>query len=220
MRKIIFLLFTAISSVFGSNCYTQNDVLNSDNLFSYENNVYDITGYKHPSGKTDLLKTVSVDASIFFEQSKYKFHKKSSRVSKDLKKMLVGVLKNNCTEISTTITPPTQITNITDVSTTFTTPTQTTNITETTKKSKKTTFPKTKKHKTTTTPPSTSPNITYIPTITCFNTTTFPIINTTTSITTTSIITTEPPIINVGLSLTSNTSNILLIFVIILSLSF
>jgi cytochrome b involved in lipid metabolism len=133
-------LHTLVYSTFGSICYTQNDISNSDKLFSYKNNVYDVTGYKHPGGKSDLLKTVSIDASVFFEQPRYKFHATSSDVKNDLEKMYVGQLQDNCTDFiisnSTTTAP------IIDTTTTF----------QTTKKTKKT--------KTTT---ETIPDITTIP---------------------------------------------------------
>lgn len=153
MKNIFLLLHTLVYSTFGSICYTQNDISNSDKLFSYKNNVYDVTGYKHPGGKSDLLKTVSIDASVFFEQPRYKFHATSSNVKNDLKKLYVGQLQNNCTDFitpnSTTAAP------IINTTTTF----------QTTKKTK------TKKTKTTT---ETTPDITTIPitTTTSYNYTT------------------------------------------------
>lgn len=117
--KNIFLLFsTLIYSAFANNCYTPSDILNSDRLFSYKNNVYDVTGYKHPGGKSDLLKTVSVDLSIFFEQSKYKFHVGRSDVKNDLEKMYVGQLQDNCTDFTETSTTTESITELTTQSTT------------------------------------------------------------------------------------------------------
>ena len=149
MRNV-FLLFFSISSVFGNNCFTQNDVLNSNKLFSYKNNVYDITGYSHPSGKSDLLKTVSNDLSVFFIQSKYKFHVGRSNVNNDLKKMLVGSLKDTCadfttlttttnlpTEISTVKTKKTSTVNSTTVMTITTNPTTVMTTTTKSKKNKK-----------------------------------------------------------------------------------
>jgi hypothetical protein len=100
MKNIFLLCVTLFYSVFANNCYTENDVLNSDKLFSYKDSVYDITGYNHPGGKSDLLKTVSLDASVFFNQSQYKFHIGSSRVKNDLKKMFVGQLYNDCTNFT------------------------------------------------------------------------------------------------------------------------
>jgi len=122
MKNIFVLFSTLLYSAFANNCYTPSDILNSDVLFSYKNNVYDITGYKHPGGKSDLLKTVSVDLSIFFEQSKYKFHVGRSDVKNDLEKMYVGQLQDNCTDFTTqsTSTEP-----ITDTITTTNTETST-----------------------------------------------------------------------------------------------
>jgi hypothetical protein len=91
----IFTLLSLISSVFGT-CFTENDVINSDKLFMYQGNVYDITGYKHPSGKSDLLKTVGQDLEVFFKNPKYKFHVGKSSVINDLKNMYVGKLSSNC----------------------------------------------------------------------------------------------------------------------------
>jgi len=91
----IFTLLSLISSVFGT-CFTENDVINSDKLFMYQGNVYDITGYKHPGGKSDLLKTVGQDLDIFFKNPKYKFHVRKSSVTNDLKSMYVGNLSTNC----------------------------------------------------------------------------------------------------------------------------
>ena len=76
----------------------------------YKDNVYDITGYKHPSGKSDLLKTVGKDLDIFFQNPKYDFHIDKKSVKNDLSDMYVGELSENCPE--TTQTPVT--TNSTD----------------------------------------------------------------------------------------------------------
>jgi hypothetical protein len=74
----------------------------SDRLFSYLGNVYDITGYKHPAGQSDLKKLVGKDASEFFNLKKYKFHITNKRVKSDLQKMIVGPL---CPEFTTATTP-------------------------------------------------------------------------------------------------------------------
>lgn len=98
MFNKLLLTLTFISSVFGLQCYTKNYVMNSKSLFWYKNNVYDITGYEHPSGKSDLLKTVGTDLDIFFQMSKYDFHIDKKRVKKDLESMLVGELKDSCSQ--------------------------------------------------------------------------------------------------------------------------
>jgi hypothetical protein len=77
------------------------NVDSSDRLFSYLGNVYDITGYKHPAGQSDLKKLVGKDASQFFNLKKYKFHITNKRVKSDLQKMLVGPL---CPKFTTTTT--------------------------------------------------------------------------------------------------------------------
>jgi hypothetical protein len=118
MKNIFVLFSTLIYSAFANNCYTLSDILNSDRLFSYKNNVYDVTGYKHPGGKSDLLKTVSVDLSIFFDQPKYKFHVGRSDVKNDLEKMYVGQLQDNCTNFTETSTTTESITELTTQSTT------------------------------------------------------------------------------------------------------
>lgn len=113
MFNKLLLTLTFISSVFGLQCYTKNDIINSKSLFWYKDNVYDITGYKHPSGKSDLLKTVGTDLDIFFQMSKYNFHVDKKRVKKDLENMLVGELKESCL-LTTNFSPTTFIDEITE----------------------------------------------------------------------------------------------------------
>lgn len=185
MKNIFVLFSTLLYSAFANNCYTPSDILNSDRLFSYKNNVYDVTGYKHPGGKSDLLKTVSIDASVFFNQSQYKFHIGSSNVKNDLEKMYVGKLQDNCTDfttVKTTIIPETTITKSPTTTKTTKHKKTTTIIPETTITEFSTT-PKTKKHKKTT-----AEILTTVPTI-------IPVTNSTTNIpnTTVEFITTNTP---------------------------
>ena len=120
MKNIFLLWSSLIYSIFATNCYTSNDILNSNKLFSYKNNVYDITGYNHPGGKSDLLKTISIDASVFFNQSKYKFHEVSSKVKNDLKQLFVGQLRDNCTDFTSIKTTTITTTRTTTIPTTIT----------------------------------------------------------------------------------------------------
>jgi len=84
-------------------CFVNNDIVNSNNLFTYNGNVYDITNYNHPGGKGTLKKTVGNALEDFVNIPKYDFHLTSGKFTNDLKKMLVGVLKDTCV----TIPPPT-----------------------------------------------------------------------------------------------------------------
>lgn len=95
IHKLI-ILSTYFLSVFSQQCFTQNDIITSNKLFSYNGNVYDITGYNHPGGKSDLMKTVGDSLENFVNQPKYKFHINSGRFNNDMKKLIVGVLKDNC----------------------------------------------------------------------------------------------------------------------------
>lgn len=88
-------LFSLISSIY-CNCFTENDVINSNKLFMYKGNVYDITGYKHPGGKSDLLKTIGQDLDVFLKNPKYKFHVGKRSFVNDLKDMYVGKLSDIC----------------------------------------------------------------------------------------------------------------------------
>ena len=100
MFKKIFCLisFILVKNSSSLTCYTQQDVSVSKTLFTYQGNVYDITGYKHPSGQNDLLKTVGVTLEEWMDKPKYKFHYSKSSFYRDLDKMLVGPLSTSCDE--------------------------------------------------------------------------------------------------------------------------
>ena len=110
--KSIFLqlFFLCVNS---QKCFVNNDIVNSNNLFTYMGNVYDITNYNHPGGQTTLQRTVGTSLETFVNMPKYNFHLTSNKFKSDLDKMIVGVLKPTCVTIPpstiapTTLAPPT-----------------------------------------------------------------------------------------------------------------
>jgi hypothetical protein len=122
---IILLIITACHNTFAK-CFISSDITNSSKLFSYKGKVYDITGYSHPGGKSDLLKTVGEQLETYVNTNNYDFHLSSSKFKSDLKNMYVGDLVDNCTTTETPTTTTTDKTTSTaDTTTTDTTKTTT-----------------------------------------------------------------------------------------------
>ncbi len=105
-KKIFYLIsFILVNNSCSLSCYTQQDISDSNKLFTYQGDVYDITGYKHPGGKSDLLKTVGVTLEEWMDKPKYKFHYSKSSFYRDLDKMLVGTLSTTCEgQVTTSVT--------------------------------------------------------------------------------------------------------------------
>ena len=83
MLKKITMVIVAILSFTSNACITTQEIENSNTLYSYQNKVYDITGYSHPGGKSTLKKAVGIDIEDMIKKS-YKFHLKSKDFQKDL----------------------------------------------------------------------------------------------------------------------------------------
>jgi hypothetical protein len=117
--KILYLLSSILLfyNIHADTCYTKNDVVNSKTLFTYQGNVYDITGYKHPAGKSTLLKPVGGALEEWLDLPKYDFHYSKNSFKNDMKDLLVGPLKTSCSRESTTINVPTYSLNDCDNST-------------------------------------------------------------------------------------------------------
>ena len=103
-------------------CFNLDTINTSKSLFTYNNNVYDITNYKHPGGSI-IKKTIGTDLNTFLLIKKYKFHLKSKDFYKDLDKILVGNICDSTTPTYTSTTPTYTSTALND--TTPTTPTDT-----------------------------------------------------------------------------------------------
>ena len=101
----LFILSGYFLSAFSQQCFTDNDVLTSNKLFSYNGNVYDITGYNHPGGQATLIRTVGGSLETYVNQPKYIFHLSSNRFDIDLSGLFVGVLNNDCAIIDPSTTP-------------------------------------------------------------------------------------------------------------------
>jgi hypothetical protein len=165
MLKKIFILSLLFSSSL-SKCFNVTDIRNSDSLFSYKNNVYDITGYSHPGGMSTIQKTVGMELEPFMQMTKYKFHLDKKQFYTDLEGIFVGELCSYTTTTkitdTTTKTPdtttktPDTTTKITDTTTKITD--TTTKITDTTKTPDTTTkiHTTTNTHTTTKTPDTTT----------------------------------------------------------------
>ena len=131
---IILLIITACHNTFAK-CFISSDITNSSKLFSYKGKVYDITGYSHPGGKSDLLKTVGEQLETYVNTNNYDFHLSSSKFKSDLTNMYVGDLVDNCTTTTETPIITTTITSTTDKTTSTTDKTKTTSTTDKTKTS-------------------------------------------------------------------------------------
>jgi len=119
--KSIFLqlFFLCVNS---QKCFINNDIVNSNNLFTYMGNVYDITNYNHPGGQT-LQITVGTCLETFINMQKYDFHLTSNKFKSDLNQMIVGVLKPTCVTIPPPTIAPTTLASSTIAPTTLVPPT-------------------------------------------------------------------------------------------------
>lgn len=104
IKRILITVFNIITFVSSQRCFVMTDITNSQSLFTYQGNVYDITNYNHPGGRNTLLQVVGTALEPFLQQPRYNFHLTSNRFRNDLQRILVGVLRDNC--ITTTLTPP------------------------------------------------------------------------------------------------------------------
>ncbi len=105
------LLFLCVNS---QKCFVNNDIVNSNNLFTYQGNVYDITNYNHPGGKGTLQQTVGKALEDFVNMPKYDFHLTSNKFTNDLTNMLVGVLKDTCVVVPPVTVPPVTVPPVTN----------------------------------------------------------------------------------------------------------
>ena len=107
MFKKILLLSTYILGSFSLNCYTNNIIANSNSLFSYKGNVYDLTNYIHPKC-VNISKLIGNDLEIYINSNSLSFHLQNSIFFSDLQKILVGELKICCNTIPTTLNTTTK----------------------------------------------------------------------------------------------------------------
>ena len=129
LKKVLLLSTSYFFKVFSQKCFIQTDITNSNNLFSYNGNVYDITNYNHPGGKTLQMKTVGDSLEKYVNQQSYSFHLTSNKFKNDLQNIYVGVLKDNCNTLpavvptlpvttalqeTTSVVPTLPVTTITD----------------------------------------------------------------------------------------------------------
>jgi len=98
LKKLLLSLIAAIgfTSLTAQKCFVNTDITNSQTLFTYQGNVYDITNYNHPGGINTIKQTVGTALEPFVNQPRYSFHLTSGRFTRDLQNILVGVLKDIC----------------------------------------------------------------------------------------------------------------------------
>jgi hypothetical protein len=82
------------------------DVMNSQSLFTYQGNVYDMDNYVHPGGRNSISQVIGTALEPFLQQPRYSFHLTSNRFRNDLPGLLVGILRDNCQPLVTTVLPP------------------------------------------------------------------------------------------------------------------
>lgn len=105
MFKKILLLTTYFVGSLSAVCYYQPDITNSNILFTYKGNVYDITGYKHPGGQGPMNQLVGNDLELFVNANSKSFHlTPGNKFFTDLNTLFVGVLCD--VPIVTTLAPP------------------------------------------------------------------------------------------------------------------
>ena len=96
IKKLILCFISIIATVTSQKCFINSDITKSEKLFTYKGNVYDITGYKHPGGSATLKRTLGAQLEDYISLPKYDFHLTNNEFKNDMKKMYVGVLKDNC----------------------------------------------------------------------------------------------------------------------------
>ena len=112
MLKTLIFLSMYLVATFADTCFTKEQIVGSNKLFTYKGKVYDTTGYKHPGGQNDIKKLVGNDLSDFVNSKLESFHLDSSRFYKQLDDMYIGELQNLCpstTDTPTTGTPTTEL---------------------------------------------------------------------------------------------------------------
>jgi len=113
IKRIYITVFNFfILSVSSQRCFIMTDVMNSQSLFTYQGNVYDIVNYVHPGGRTAISQVVGTALEPFLQQPRYSFHLTSNRFRNDLPGLIVGILRDNCQPIVTTVLPPPILTTI------------------------------------------------------------------------------------------------------------
>lgn len=95
-RIIITVLNFFVISVSSQRCFVLTDIMNSQSLFTYQGNVYDIANYVHPGGRNSISQVIGTELEPFLQQPRYSFHLTSNRFRNDLQGILVGVLRDIC----------------------------------------------------------------------------------------------------------------------------
>ena len=94
--KNIFLILLNLPFILSQTCFTKNDIVLNGYTY-YNSNVYDLTLYKtHPAGNSILNLAKGKDMGEIFKNPKYSFHIGKLKVDKDLLKIFIGVLQDNC----------------------------------------------------------------------------------------------------------------------------
>jgi len=104
MKKIILSLFF-ITYTYAQRCFINTDIINSQTLFSYQGNVYDITNFNHPGGNI-IRQTIGNPLENYVNPQKYAFHLNSNRFRNELANIYAGVLKDNCMIVPPPVIPP------------------------------------------------------------------------------------------------------------------
>ena len=106
IKRILITVFNFfVISVSSQRCFVMTDVINSQSLFTYQGNVYDIANYVHPGGRNSISQVVGTSLEPFLQQPRYSFHLTSNSFRNDMLEILVGVLRDNCQPVLTTIAP-------------------------------------------------------------------------------------------------------------------
>lgn len=89
------LIFGLNSIASAINCFTIQNIQNKGYV-SYLNKVYDVKNYNHPGGQDTLQLSIGKPLEDFFNMPQYQFHINSQIVLRDLEKLYIGDLYNNC----------------------------------------------------------------------------------------------------------------------------
>ena len=107
VKKLLSILLNFfVLGTYSQKCFLITDVANSQSLFTYQGNVYDIANYAHPGGQNSISQVIGTSLEPFLQQPRYSFHLTSNRFTNDLQRIFVGVLRDNCLPPIASTLPP------------------------------------------------------------------------------------------------------------------
>ncbi len=84
-------------------CFTDNDIINSKQLFTFRYRVFNISKYKNYGSRHDfLLQAVGQDLSEYMIKNKIYYNLYEKGIKKDFKDMFVGLIEDDCDGSSST----------------------------------------------------------------------------------------------------------------------